>query len=80
MTREKLKAYAEMHGSVPVSEDLAARERVLSPDDYEIVEVRTSQGLKRPLMLIRKTALKAIWAAEAPFYKTLGLVGDSVVS
>jgi hypothetical protein len=38
---------------------MALRQRQLSPDQYEIVDVRTSRGVLRPALLIPKAVLKA---------------------
>jgi hypothetical protein len=48
------------------------RQRVLSPDQYEIVGVRTPKGMKRT-MLIPKAVLKAMWEAEAPLCESWGI-------
>jgi hypothetical protein len=42
------------------------RLRLLTPDQYEIVDVRTSRGVRRA-MLLPKAILKAEWKADAPF-------------
>ena len=41
------------------------RRRLLSPDQYEIVDVRTDRGMTRA-MLFPKAILKAEWDAAAP--------------
>ena len=46
------------------------RRRLLSPDQYEIVGVRTSRGVRRA-MLFPKTILKAEWQADAPLREAL---------
>ena len=52
---------------------IALRQRQLSPDQYEIVEVRTSRGVLRTALLIPKAVLKALWEAELPFREALGI-------
>jgi hypothetical protein len=42
------------------------RQQRLSPDQYEIVDVRTARGL-RSAMLIPKVVLKTLGAADVPF-------------
>jgi hypothetical protein len=41
-------------------EGIALRQRQLSPDQYEIVDVRTSRGVLRTALLIPKADLKAL--------------------
>jgi hypothetical protein len=53
-----------------VLEGIALRQRQLSPDQYEIVEVRTSRGVLRAALLIPKAVLKALCEAELPFRET----------
>ena len=43
----------------------AKRQRLLSPEQYEIVEVRTSRGVSR-VMLFSKAIIQAEWEANAP--------------
>ena len=50
----------------------AERQRRLSPDQYEIADVRHSQGIRR-LMLFPKTILKGEWEADAPLREALGI-------
>jgi hypothetical protein len=45
---------------------VAKRQRLLSPKQYEIVEVRTSRGMNRAL-LFWKAILLAEWEANAPY-------------
>jgi hypothetical protein len=47
------------------------RQRLLSTDQYEIVDVRTSRGVRRA-MLFPKAILEAEWAA-APFREALAI-------
>ncbi len=67
---KQLQAYAAKRGSVSVTVDLAARQSQLSPDQYEIVGLRTAWGVVQR-MLVSKAALKAQWEMEAPFYDRL---------
>jgi hypothetical protein len=48
------------------------RRRLLSTDQYEIVDVRTSRGVRRA-MLFPKAILEAEWAADAPFREALAI-------
>jgi hypothetical protein len=50
----------------------AARQRSLSPDQYEIVEVRTSHGMSRA-MLFSQAILLAEWQADAPFREAMAI-------
>ena len=43
----------------------AKRQRLLSPEQYEIVEVRTSRGVSW-VMLFSKAIIRAEWEANAP--------------
>jgi hypothetical protein len=45
---------------------------LLSPDQYEIVDVRTSRGVIRA-MLFPKAILKAEWEADAPFREAMAI-------
>ena len=47
-------------------------QRLLSPEQYEIVEARTSRGV-RPAMLFPKAILEAEWAADAPFREAMAI-------
>jgi hypothetical protein len=71
--RRRLQAHAEQTDNVCVLEGIALRQRQLSPDQYEIVEVRTSRGVLRTALLIPKAVLKALWEAELPFREALGI-------
>jgi hypothetical protein len=66
-SQKALQAHAEQTGNVCVLEGIAIRQRQLSPDQYEIVDVRTSRGVLRSALLIPKAVLKALCEAEAPF-------------
>jgi hypothetical protein len=48
------------------------RQRVLSPDQYLIVDVRTSHGVRR-VMLFSKAILQAEWDAEAPVREVMAI-------
>jgi hypothetical protein len=67
-TQKKLQDYAERNGKVYLWEGtpaFAKRQRLLLPDQYELVEVRTSRGV-RPVMLLPKAILQAEFEANAP--------------
>jgi hypothetical protein len=64
-SQKALQDHAEQTGQVCVLEGIATRQRMLSPDQHEIVDVRTSRGVLRPALLIPKAVLKAQWEAEA---------------
>jgi len=72
-SQKALQNHAELTGDVYLWEGtltFAKRQRLLSPDQYEIVDVRTSQGVKRA-MLFTKAILKAEWEAAAPLRDAL---------
>ena len=46
------------------------RQRLLSADQYEVVDVRTDRGMRRA-MLFPKAILKAEWDAAAPLRDAL---------
>jgi hypothetical protein len=48
----------------------AKRQRLLSPEQYEIVEVRTSRGVSR-VMLFSKAIIRAEWEANAPLREAM---------
>jgi hypothetical protein len=48
------------------------RQQQLSPEQYEIVDVRTSRGMRRA-MLFPKAILEAEWAADAPFREAMAI-------
>ena len=48
----------------------AKRQRLLSPEQYEIVEVRTSRGVSR-VMLFSKAIIRAGWEANAPLREAM---------
>jgi hypothetical protein len=74
--------YAEQNGLVYVwawierqrviSPAFTKRKRLLSPDQYEIVDVRTSRGV-RTAMLFPKAILQAEFAANAPLREVLAI-------
>jgi hypothetical protein len=78
-TSEKaLQNHAELTGDAYLWEGtptFATRKRRLSPDRYEIVDVRTSQGVRRA-MLFPKAVLKAEWDAAAPLRDGLAIRRD----
>src|SRR5437588_11254284 len=66
--QKALLAYAERNALVYAwerSPAFARRQRLLSPEQYEIVEVRTSRGMSRAL-LFSQAILLAETAANAP--------------
>ena len=72
-SQKALQDHAEQTGKVCVMEGIALHQRQLSPDQYEIVDVRTSRGVLRSALLIPKAVLKALCEAEAPFREALGI-------
>jgi hypothetical protein len=50
----------------------AKRERLLSPEQYQIVEVRTSRGVSR-VMLFSKAIIQAEWEANAPLREAMAI-------
>jgi hypothetical protein len=48
-------------------------QRLLSREQYEIVEVRTSRHGLRPVMLFAKAILEAEWVADAPFREEMAI-------
>jgi hypothetical protein len=50
----------------------AKRQRLLSPKEYEIVEVRTSRGMNRA-MLFSEAILLAEWEAHAPIREAMAI-------
>jgi hypothetical protein len=63
-SEKALADYAERNGLVSLLEPTFAKwRRLLSPERYCIVEVRTSRGI-RPAMLLPKAILKAAWTAD----------------
>ncbi len=69
-----LQEYASRNGMLHVWENatnFAERRRLLSPEQYEIVNVRCREGL-RTAMLCSKVVLKAEWERE-PLRQALGI-------
>jgi hypothetical protein len=67
-SQKALRNHAELTGYVHLWEGTRAfttRQRLLSADQYEIVDVRTDRGMTRA-MLFPKAILKAEWDAAAP--------------
>jgi hypothetical protein len=67
-TYKKLHDFAQRNGLIYLWSGTAAfakRQRLLSPEQYEIVEVRARRGM-RPVMLFSKALLQAEWDADAP--------------
>jgi hypothetical protein len=54
------------------SSSFAKRQRQLSPEQYEIVDVRTSRGMNRA-MLFSQAILLAEWEADAPFREAMAV-------
>jgi hypothetical protein len=50
----------------------ARRQRLLSPEQYEIVEVRTSRGMSRAL-LFSQAILLVEWEANAPLREAMAI-------
>jgi hypothetical protein len=71
--QKALIAYAEHNGLAYLWEGMPAfakRQRLLSADQYEIVDVRTSRGVRRA-MLFPKAILKAEFEANAPLREAM---------
>ena len=69
---------AERHGHRPPPpaarvRPRARRQRLLSRDQYELAEVRTSRRGVRPAMLFPKAILEAEWAADVPFREAMAI-------
>jgi len=52
-SQKELQDHAEQTGKVCRLEGVAKRQRLLSPDQYEIVDVRTSGGVKQDILIPR---------------------------
>ena len=66
-SQKAIRNHAELTGYVYLWEGTHAfttRRLLLSPDQYEIVDVRTSEGTRRS-MLFPRAILKAGWDADA---------------
>ena len=75
--KEALVAHAEQNGlTCFVESSFAKWKGRLSPEQYDVVQVQTSSGL-RPAMLLPKAVLKAAWQAD-PLRKALVLNPNGV--
>jgi hypothetical protein len=66
-SQKALISYAERKGLIYLWEGtpaFARRQRLLSRDQYELAEVRTSRRGVRPAMLFPKAILEAEWAGD----------------
>ena len=73
--QKALIAYAEQNDLAYLWEGMhtfTKRQQQLSPEQYEIVDVRTSRGMNRA-MLFPKAILDAEWAADAPFREAMAI-------
>ena len=73
--QKALMEYAERNGLAYAwqgSPTFAKRQRLLSPEQYKIVEVRTSRGVSRA-MLFSKAILHAEWEANAPLREAMAI-------
>jgi hypothetical protein len=73
-SEEALVAYAGENGLTCLLGSFGKWQQQLSPEQYDVVEVQTSSGL-RPAMLLPKAVLKAAWRAD-PLRKALVLGRD----
>jgi hypothetical protein len=66
-------AFGKRHGQLlsPVAV-FTKRQQLLSPDQYEIVDVRTSRGVRRA-MVFPKVVLQAEFAANATVHQTMAI-------
>jgi len=74
-TPKKLYDYAEQTGNVYLWEGMLAfakRLRVLSPEQYQIVDVRTSRGMRRA-MLFSKAIPQAERDGDAPMREAMAI-------
>jgi hypothetical protein len=74
-TQKALVAYAEQNGlayEYEYTPAFAKRQRLLSPEQYEIAEVHTSRGVSR-VMLFSKSIIHAEWEANAPLRKAMAI-------
>ena len=74
-THKKLHDLAERNGLAYLWSGTAAfakRQRLLSREQCEIVEVRTSRGL-RAVMLFSKAILQAEWDADKPMREAMAI-------
>ena len=73
--QKALAAYAERNDlayEYEYTPAFAKWQRLLSPEQYEIVEVRTSRRLSR-VMLFSKAIIQAEWAANAPLRESMAI-------
>jgi hypothetical protein len=73
--QKALVAYAEQNDlayEYEYTPAFAKWQRLLSPEQYEIVEARTSRGVSR-VMLFSKAIIQAEWEANAPLREALAI-------
>ena len=73
--QKALVAYAEQNDlayEYEYTPAFAKWQRLLSPEQYEIVEARTSRGVSR-VMLFSKAIIQAEWAANAPLRESMAI-------
>ena len=74
--QKALVAYAEQKNDLAYEYEytpaFANWQRLLSPEQYEIVEARTSRGVSR-VMLFSKAIIQAEWEANAPPREALAI-------
>jgi hypothetical protein len=75
-SKEALIAYAKQNGFTCLSASFAKWQQLLSPKEYLLVEVLTSDGM-RPAMLLPKATLKAAWEAD-PLRKALARPSSAI--
>jgi hypothetical protein len=74
-SEKAIQNHAELTGDFYAFEGAATFAKwraLLSPDKYEIVDVRTSRGIRRA-MLFPKSILLAEWELDTPLRKALGM-------
>ena len=77
-TKRSLVAYAEQNSlayEYEYTPAFAKWQRLLSPEQYEIVEVRTSRGMSRAL-LFSQAILLSEWEANAPLREAMAIKGE----
>ena len=75
VNQNALVAYGEQNGlayEYECTPAFAKRERLLSPEQYEIAEVRTSRGVSR-VMLFSQDIIQAEREANAPFREAMAI-------
>ena len=80
-SQKALISYGDRKGLVYLWEGtpaFAKRQQLLSRDQYELAEVRTSRRGVRPVMLFPKAILEAEWAADAPFREAMAIKRERV--